>query len=191
MNLEAIYFISQVVAAVALVGSLVFVGIQIREARKQAEHAERTAKAQVFQQITDAYRLEATKWTSQPDIYRIVLEGRPLDAVTQEERTRLAGLFFSSMHLAQNIYFQHKSGLLPDRAYRSYIAFLASLCSRQTGKAWWESRRPFFDDEFAGMIDEEFSKAHFLGGDRYHADENQGHASHDSQASTSKEEVTS
>ena len=31
MNLEAVYFVSQVIAAVALVGSLIFVGIQIRQ----------------------------------------------------------------------------------------------------------------------------------------------------------------
>lgn len=36
MNLEAIYFVSQVVASVALVGSLVFVGMQIRAQVRQS-----------------------------------------------------------------------------------------------------------------------------------------------------------
>ncbi len=34
MNLEAIYFVSQAVAALALIGSLIFVGLQIRQTRE-------------------------------------------------------------------------------------------------------------------------------------------------------------
>ena len=42
MSLEAIYFISQVIAAVALVGSLIFVGVQIRQVnQRQRREAKR------------------------------------------------------------------------------------------------------------------------------------------------------
>ena len=44
MDLEAAYFISQIVATVALVGSLIFVGLQVREAKRQTAIAtEQTA----------------------------------------------------------------------------------------------------------------------------------------------------
>ena len=40
MDLEAVYFVSQVVAAFAIVGSLIFVGLQTRAATSQAKRNE-------------------------------------------------------------------------------------------------------------------------------------------------------
>ena len=52
MNLEAIYFIGQTIAAFAIVGSLIFVGIQSR----QASRASELASLQVLQERFDGFR---------------------------------------------------------------------------------------------------------------------------------------
>lgn len=52
MTLEAIYFIGQTVAAFAIVGSLIFVGIQSR----QASRASELASLQVIQERFDGFR---------------------------------------------------------------------------------------------------------------------------------------
>lgn len=52
MTLEAIYFIGQTVAAFAIVGSLLFVGIQSRQASKASE----LATLQVMQERFDGFR---------------------------------------------------------------------------------------------------------------------------------------
>lgn len=52
MTLEAIYFIGQTIAAFAIVGSLIFVGIQSR----QASRASELASLQVIQERFDGSR---------------------------------------------------------------------------------------------------------------------------------------
>ena len=46
MTLEVLYFISQVVAALALIGSLLFVGVQLRQSQKQMDRANEIARAE-------------------------------------------------------------------------------------------------------------------------------------------------
>ena len=55
MTLEAIYFLSQVVAAVALVCSLIFVGIQIRQSSIQTRLNTQAVRAAFHQAITDSF----------------------------------------------------------------------------------------------------------------------------------------
>lgn len=45
MTLESIYYVGQTVAVVALLASLVFVGLQVRHARQQTEQANKLARA--------------------------------------------------------------------------------------------------------------------------------------------------
>ena len=56
MTLETLYYVSQIVAVLAILGSLVFVGVQIRQNTKQAEEAERVARGQVLQHIAAEHR---------------------------------------------------------------------------------------------------------------------------------------
>ena len=55
MTLETVYYITQIIAVAAVLASLIFVGIQIRQNTEQAKDANRLARAQMHQQIADGF----------------------------------------------------------------------------------------------------------------------------------------
>ena len=162
MTLETLYYISQIVAVLAILGSLIFVGIQIRQNTKQAEEAERVARGQVVQHIAAENREHALATLPYPEVYRCFVEATDPADMNDDDRARVATYCFATLHMLQNIYFQHGKGLLDDQTYESYLPFLVSFLSTPAGQQYWDTRRGLFDAGFAQMMDQRFARADAL-----------------------------
>lgn len=163
MTLEAIYFIGQTVAAVALVVSLVFVGIQLRMGRKQAEEAERVARGQVIQNIAAELRQHANKMLAFPEVYRCFVNGTDPDTMTEDERSRFFTYCYSTLNMTQNIFLQHRRGLLDDQTYQSYLPLLVGFVASPAGRIYWARRKSTFHPDFSEMMECQLSEAPVLG----------------------------
>lgn len=153
MNLEAIYFISQVIAAAALVASLIFVGLQVRAGMAQSRHAERTARAQVHQEIAESYRQMALEWVRYPQMYKFMIMGAKTQDMSEEQRQVFGGLYFPTMQMGENIYYQHRNGLLDDDQYETYLGHLSRLLKSPAANDWWQDRKFAFNPQYVAWID--------------------------------------
>lgn len=154
MTLEALYFISQVIAAVALVGSLIFVGLQIRESRKQAEHAERTARAQVHQQIADSFRDIGLEWGRRPDVFHRMLMNTKSEDLSPELRMDSGVLLYPTLKVGENAFFQSENGLLSREHLDQSMTLIVNILGSNVGRDWWRDRKRDFNSEFVAYIDE-------------------------------------
>lgn len=159
MTLETLYYISQIVAVLAILGSVIFVGVQIGQNTKQAEEAERVARGQVIQNISAENRQHSMVMLSYPEVYHCFVNGTDPADMSEDNRSRVAIYSFATLHMVQNIYFQHKNGLLDDQTYESYLPFLVSFLSTPAGQQYWTARRHHFDADFADMMDDQFRRA--------------------------------
>lgn len=153
VNLEAIYFISQVIAAAALVASLIFVGLQVRAGMAQSRHAEQTARAQVHQEIAESYRQMALEWVRYPEMYKFMIMGAETKDMTDQQRQVFGGLYFPTMQMGENIYYQHRNGLLDDDQYETYLGHLSRLLKSPAANDWWQDRKFAFNPEYVAWID--------------------------------------
>jgi len=163
MTLETLYYVSQIVAVLAILGSLIFVGIQIRQNTKQAEESERVARGQVLQHIAAEHRQHSLTTLDYPEVHRCFVEGTDPAEMTDDERSRVATYCFATLHMLQNIFFQHRKGLLDTQVYESYLPFLTSFLSTPAGLEYWDKRRSMFDAEFVQIMDGRFASAAPLG----------------------------
>lgn len=163
MTLEAIYFIGQTIAAAALVISLIFVGIQVRMSRKQAEEAERVARGQVIQNIAAELRLHTNEMLVYPEVYRCFVEGTDPDAMEQDDRSRFFTYCYSTLNMTQNIFLQHRRGLLDDQTYESYLPLLVGFVASPAGRIYWGRRKSTFHPDFIDMMEHKLSQAAILG----------------------------
>ena len=154
MTLEAVYFLSQVVAAIALVGSLIFVGIQLREGRKQAEFAERTARAQVHQNFSESFRLASLDWANTPEAMKINQFDLPPEDISLDNKVVFFTKMFATMKLAEDLHFQYTNGMIPEEQFRSYLGFVANLSKGRMATEWWDERKAVFLPAFVEMLDE-------------------------------------
>ena len=95
MTLEAIYFIGQTVAAFAIVGSLIFVGLQSRQASKASE----LATLQVMQERFDGVRRLLVADKELVDLYDRGM--RDPAQLEEDELVRLRLMFFIAVEGAQ------------------------------------------------------------------------------------------
>jgi len=164
MTLETIYFISQVIAAVAIVASLLFVGIQLRMGRKQAEDAERVVRGQVLQHIAAEHRQHSIDMLAYPEVYSYFVGGANQIEMTDHLRAQFSTFCYATLHMAQNIFFQHRKGLLDDTTFEAYMPMIIGFMSSPAAQTYWESRRNiFFDADFVKMMDKRFASADSLG----------------------------
>ena len=105
MNLEDAYFISQIIAAVAIVASLIFVGVQLRQ-------SDKTQRAAIHQARTDRV-MNVFALMAQPNVVALSAKvtHKP-EAITPEELRVLHTMMGMTDVNYQEELWQHKIGLL-------------------------------------------------------------------------------
>ena len=133
MNWEAIGAVSELIGAMAVFSSLIYVAIQIRYNTKTQQaatyHAMMSAKNQVNLQISAV-----------PDSSRILLEGSLDYRVLEiQDRHRFNLLMRSIVGVAEDIFIQYSKGLADQEDHELNLAQIRDLL-KQPGIKEWVSR---------------------------------------------------
>ncbi len=149
MNLEAIYFISQVIAAVALVGSLVFVGIQIRQYSDT-----RRNEARLNREAAIVAGLDSLSEHETGELWRRCSAGMP--DVTDSELSRFLYAVGSLLVSTRARFHEHKQGLLNDDEWRAHKGNIDYILTSPGFRAAFILNRDaaFPDPEFYAQFDD-------------------------------------
>ena len=147
MTLEALYYISQIVAVAAVLASLIFVGIQIRQNTEQAKAA---AAQSVYENYASLYM-----WASEDlDRARIGIKGfKDIDSLSDEENAIFMGTWMAQFSYVQSAFYLWQDGSLKEEIWRTMETTLTTLLTTPGGKAFWQRRRSTFTDAFVAHIE--------------------------------------
>ena len=107
MGLDQISNIAEISAAVLVVGSLIYVGYQVKETRK----AVRAATAQA--RTTLGVQLISSRYTSDIAELLVMSLDNP-ESLTKVDKFKLKSFFSAHVRHSHNLYYQHKQKLLDD-----------------------------------------------------------------------------
>jgi hypothetical protein len=144
MSLEEIFYMSQTVASVAVVASLVFVGLQVRGAERaqralmQQGRADRTASASI--KMAD------------PALAPIWHKGLSGADLTPDEFVQWMMLARSSFLSGEDSFLQYKAGQLDRRAFDSYVAGATFYMTSPGLRAAWKISAGQFGREFREFV---------------------------------------
>jgi hypothetical protein len=135
MNLEDAYFISQIIAATAVVASLVFVGLQLRQSDKTQRAAMHQARADriinVFDQLAQPHMAAAfAKATAAPE------------ALTAQEVVQLRSFIMALVLNIEDHLWQHKAGLLDAETVERSRHAGRIIMMNPAMRALWQVTRP-------------------------------------------------
>jgi hypothetical protein len=141
MTLEQIFYLSQSVASVAVVGSLIYLGLQVRS-------AERNQRA--IMQQGRAYRASnAALAIASPELARIFQKGVTGDpTLTRDELTQWMMVCRALFLSGEDSLLQYKAGQLDRRAYDSYVAGARFWMASAGMRAAWKLSAEQFGTEF-------------------------------------------
>ena len=127
--------IRDALAAVGVIGSMVFVGLEIRQNTAAARGA-------TLQAISDTYTDFIHTNSLDPDyreVERLVFEGAIMDKLTAEQNHLIGTNVIAWVGMLENTFVQNRLGLVSDHVFEGY-GWNRRFHQTPYFKEWWEAR---------------------------------------------------
>lgn len=132
------------VANIAVVGGIVFLGIELRQNNELLRSESRQALI-----ANDVTSLTAN--LENADVFEVLVAG---DSLSAEDQLRLSFMFALDLRNREFEYFQYVNGLLDEETWAAYLNVIRINHSTELGRKWWdEIGRVFVDPDFAVLVD--------------------------------------
>ena len=146
VNWEAISAIGQIVGALAVVISLIYLA---REVRSNA-HATQQA---TMHSTSDTFNRWSQQLTEHPDLAELYYRGiHDFESLEGADLARFGALMLQGCFEPWRlVYYQHLEGHLDPRVWRGFEAAMRDFNAYPGVQAWWRLRSHWFDEEFANV----------------------------------------
>ena len=146
MNWEAIGAIGEIVGAIAVVGSLLYLGTQVRIQNRES-------RATSVHEITEAYRhtLSALHDVDNAELW--VKAVKDFDGLTESERMRFVALFLNIIKTFEEAYYQLQADRFDAHFWEGMLAQFGDLMSAPGAKQVWGLRKHQFGRDFREFMD--------------------------------------
>lgn len=156
MTLSDLVAIGSFISSLALLASLVYVGVQVRQASRHARAATGASRADRLVEIS-------LRMAESPEFADLVSRGRSGEPLTPLELGRFETFARMEFWSAEDNYLQFREGLLQHARYRSFRYSMLGLMRGAGMLAAWELLRASFDPGFAAFMDDVVDEARLLG----------------------------
>lgn len=135
MTLEAVYFLSQIVAAAAIVAALLFVGLQLRQ-------SDKTQRALVHQS-TIQRTIELNQRQTDAHIVALIIKARdPRSCWSVEEIWQMRAMIRVMVLHVTDMQWQHRAGLLDASTFDSMLTVTRGLFALPGVRICWQMILP-------------------------------------------------
>jgi len=145
MNWEVISAASSTISSIAVVGSVIYLSLQVRQSNNISQGQTRTEFRNMVSQ-------ELFKIIEFPEIMECAYSDK--SALTLEQKIRVHNYFLEAMRMREYIWLQHRAGLLDDVAFQTYSQSIPHILNSQRGRRWWRAyHNAGFHLEFIRFVD--------------------------------------
>jgi uncharacterized membrane protein len=147
-TLEQMYFLVQIFAGIAVVGSLIYVGLQVKQ------------NTQTLQII--AQRDSSTEYIS---YQRMLIQDEELlelvmrsetdpDSLNELEKRRAWGAVDIMIEMSASEFYRFRRGVLPAYAWESIERVLHDLMAMQVYQEYWDARKHSYPEEYQSFVNQ-------------------------------------
>ena len=148
MTLEQVFYLSQSIAAVGVMASLIFVGLEIRNNAK----AVRSGTAHAVHENHASWYVSLAGNAS--ELTTATKGFVDLGALTPAEKAQFVCTFMALMSHSQNAFHQWRQGHLAKELWACWEALMMNLVNTPGGAAFWRERSYVFDRGFQDQVKE-------------------------------------
>jgi hypothetical protein len=144
MNWEAISAISEIVGAIAVVISLIYVAAQIRQNTKMMRSAAKHSITEASQNFIYTAIDKSEEWV------RLTTDQDPS---TPEEDARMSLMVRAMLRGFESQCYQYESGLLEDDEWYALQSAIKELCSLPRINKYWQQLKPHMSERLKKVVD--------------------------------------
>lgn len=157
MNIDLIHKISEILASIAIVASLIFVGVQVGQ---NTSTMRQNASTSSMEQWTNLSVEIATNEELLRTQSIVALNGGTFDDLTQEEEARIFFWASANIKTMEIGYLRWKDGLLDERLWEGQSHGIRQVFSNPVMiELWRRGLRNLFSSDFQAYADEIISQA--------------------------------
>ena len=148
MSWEAIATLAEVIGAVGVIATLLFVGFEIRR------NSDATRAATIMQTLYQSAGF--SEFIAQDrNLADLYFRGLKIpDDLEREEKSQFFWMLLSMFRRYENAAYQHRKKFLEDEAWESLRRNIEIVAERPGFEWFWERAKPGFQASFASIIDE-------------------------------------
>jgi len=147
MNWEAMGALSQLVAAIGLIPSVVYLAIQVRAQNKAHQRAS-------LDMLTTQWGDLIRTVNDSDDFGRIYLDGlASFEAMEPVSRIRFGAYLLRVFRYWEAMYFHFEDGTLRPSSWKALQAQMADIIAYAGVQDWWRTRKHWYTDEFRGVVE--------------------------------------
>jgi hypothetical protein len=151
VTLEDLGNVGEIVAAVGVIISLVYLAVQIRQ-------NTRAVRASLYQSTIQQARDFDRTVVSDPELGRLWVRGRSSpDDLDEEEWRRFRRLLSMFYRNFENLHFQYQNGLVDDRLYASWLAMMVRVSRQPGARRWWEAHGAELTEDCRRLVERELA----------------------------------
>ncbi len=147
MNWDALGAIGELVGAAAVVLTLAYLAVQIRQSskssRQQSYHDLVTRRSDFFNKLVESKEVTA-----------IFIAGIRGDSMDENDAQRFTSSMLNYVSHFQDVYLQRKSGLVEESVWLAERQFLAVAIGLPGFVEWWQAAAQYFVPEFINEMRE-------------------------------------
>ena len=140
--MDSIAVIAESVGALAVVVSMLYLAIQVRE-------NSRFARASIYQSTTEMMSSFVKLLGQDKGLSQLYFTGlmRP-EELAEDERLQVNSLFAYSLAAQENLFIQHKYGFTPDMSQDRWEFLLGGQLQTRGGALFWSTNQRQFNPDF-------------------------------------------
>ena len=147
LNWEAIGAIGEIVGAVAVVFSLLYLSVQMRHNARETEAANRNAMAQ---RTTDILM----QITTDKELTLLFQKGMvAIDSLDESELFRFDMVMYAIFESIETTFSQWQRGAVPDEDWAKRAKELGNYMTRPGPRSFWEKSSANFTESFRNIVD--------------------------------------
>ena len=145
MNWEAISTIAEIVGAIAVIVTLAYLAVQIRDNTRMARSATRQA-------IAETAMTHGTNLVSDKELMATLLKDLKGQDVDEVNWTRLMAHNYITMRHYENIHYQHLAGMIEPDEWRGFRKNLQAVLEWRSMRQFWENEAQYYSDAFRAEV---------------------------------------
>lgn len=150
MNWDAVVAVAEILGAVAVVVTLLFLLKQIK-----------TNSVMIQNSIAQASADHIANWSRQltgnPELHRIYRTGLKGDTLSNEDRGLFDLVLFQAFNSIHSIYFQYRNGGIKKDRWESEMRMFAPILKSPGGRASWDRQKYMLDVDFQKELEAIFA----------------------------------
>jgi hypothetical protein len=146
MSLSDLASLGSFVSGVAVLISLIYLALQVRQAEKNQQSLMQQSQADRVCGMLLRY--------AEPELARISCKGLSGEALTEVEFAQFSSMFRAQLVSRQDTFLQHERGLTPEPAFHTLRLTTQDWMRAPGARAMWRNLRLQYGPSFRAFIDE-------------------------------------